>query len=47
MHNLLLLRVVGLPNEPNPISGQAEEKPLTTLDQDPGQPEPVATNPLQ
>ena len=36
MHNLLLLRVIELPNEPNPISGQVAEKPLTTLDHDPG-----------
>ena len=35
MHNLLLQRVLELPNEPNPISGQAEAKPLTTLDHDP------------
>jgi hypothetical protein len=37
MHNFLLLRVTGLPNEPNPISGQAEETSLTTLDRDSGQ----------
>src|ERR1035438_8306311 len=40
MHNLLLLRVIELPNEPSPISGQSAKSPLTALDH--GLPSPDA-----
>ena len=43
MHNLLLLRVIELPNEPSPVSGHSAEKPLTTLDH--GLPGPDAAAP--